>query len=872
MKFLTYILLALLAAGCQASVPLKWTVETSHAEPVYFNVYRGETLELEATFNSYGRPLTNGLNAAQIFWQTNGMESAWWYDDATVDGNRIRATFTPEMYPDATTVRVFLGVTNSIYRADATLRIRHSPANPNHLYPPIPVLDFDQVEVHNAPWQRPLTAGDNIVITNDVISALGGGGGVTPSEVNEIINTNATVAAKTTADDVNALIEPATQTVYYAAVVDAADYADNKIIDAYNYTDMRLSAYQPLMQAGSYIKIEPDWSINATGLVNEAALAAVADAATNYVDNYAVKFIDGNNISTREGGKVISQGVGGSWVNAVHYGAGYIDVINATGGVVRIWLDIFDGTNEDYIATREWVADNFSGGVTPAEVNEIINTNAVVAAKTTEPQVREIIQDTGCVSTNEDGYVHGTLKIFASNTTPHDYLEVSDGWEDWGARYDANKIIIRYDMDQNEYNLMFPAENGTFATREWATNLYAGAIRTNATGYVDGNIKILSPNDSRAKHLEISDEWDEMGARYKSYGILFRYDPNEYMLQFPQENGTLATREWTTNEINSRVAGNYLPLNRVTSGSNTKNYIRYGSRVSSSYSQVGDYSATFGQRLTAKGARSFAANDGNAAVGNDSAAFGCDNVATNTYTFAIGQENWAGGKGSFVAGYKAKTEQAHAYAFSWSGVTNTTSTYSSKGKGTFCINPEGGAAGFYIGSTNLATLLSQSSGVSETRVHEIVEGDVPSWARATAKPSYTYAEIGGTYPGMTDVSCTVPGISAIKSSVNNNRLEISKTTIPTLVTTNSAIAYYEGMSVRKFTSQPTINMANWPDGEACFVILDLPNTAMAPISNFILTDPSYTMMGRVHTAIYRVGNNLFCSPICTNVGRTDAEM
>lgn len=135
-----------------AAVPLRWQVETSRLQPAAFDCYHGETLELEAAFNSYGKPLAIEGEAA-LYYQTNGMGATWWSAPATVSSNRIAAAFTPAMDPGAAILKCFLGGTASTYRAAFTLRFATSPgATPNALPLPTATLDFSAVEVINAPW------------------------------------------------------------------------------------------------------------------------------------------------------------------------------------------------------------------------------------------------------------------------------------------------------------------------------------------------------------------------------------------------------------------------------------------------------------------------------------------------------------------------------------------------------------------------------------------------------------------------------------------------------------------------------------------------------------------------------------------------
>ena len=74
------ILAAIILAGgpLLAAVPLRWTVETSRAQPAVFEAYHGESLDLAATLQSYGKPVEIDPQAEwHIYWQTNGMADAW---------------------------------------------------------------------------------------------------------------------------------------------------------------------------------------------------------------------------------------------------------------------------------------------------------------------------------------------------------------------------------------------------------------------------------------------------------------------------------------------------------------------------------------------------------------------------------------------------------------------------------------------------------------------------------------------------------------------------------------------------------------------------------------------------------------------------
>ena len=149
--------LQLLAPTLLAAVPLRWTVETNRVQPAQFEAYHGEALEFEATFNSLGKPLALESHTATLYYQTNGMDQAWWSVPGSVSGNVARAVFTPSMDPAAKQITVFLGVSagpsNQNYRANASVRFRNSPgAAPGWIEPPVVKLDFSTIETLNAPW------------------------------------------------------------------------------------------------------------------------------------------------------------------------------------------------------------------------------------------------------------------------------------------------------------------------------------------------------------------------------------------------------------------------------------------------------------------------------------------------------------------------------------------------------------------------------------------------------------------------------------------------------------------------------------------------------------------------------------------------
>jgi hypothetical protein len=101
------------------------------------------------------------------------------------------------------------------------------------------------------------------------------------------------------------------------------------------------------------------------------------------------------------------------------------------------------------------------------------------------------------------------------------------------------------------------------------------------------------------------------------------------------------------------------------------------------------------------------------AAGYYSHSEGAGTYATGQTSHAEGDGSTAAGASSHADGYRAVTAASgsgsstttpHNYAYAWQGVS-TGGYYHSHGAGTFNINPDGGAAGFYIGEDSLASLL-----------------------------------------------------------------------------------------------------------------------------------------------------------------------
>ena len=154
---LSFVLASLLVSvTIHAAVPLHWTVESSRTSLAQLEAYHGETLDIAATMQTYGKPLSLDGKTAVLYYQTNGMEQAWWSVNGTCSGSTARVTFTPAMDPGASILNLFLSVQDggNNYRAHARLKMLGSPGADAHVIePPIVTLDFSRIGIIlNAPY------------------------------------------------------------------------------------------------------------------------------------------------------------------------------------------------------------------------------------------------------------------------------------------------------------------------------------------------------------------------------------------------------------------------------------------------------------------------------------------------------------------------------------------------------------------------------------------------------------------------------------------------------------------------------------------------------------------------------------------------
>ena len=171
-KPLATTLAAALQLAATAAVPVAWT--NSPGMPPYpiKPVPHGSTVDLAVTLKGYTTPpIADGADV-RLWYQTNGMGSAWWSAPATFDGSTITATFGPAQDCGADRVSLFFGAPSNVF-ASAVLRLTHAPGfDPARLPLPVQYIDFATVELRNVPWADAMFTnrwGDSVISGNYVI-------------------------------------------------------------------------------------------------------------------------------------------------------------------------------------------------------------------------------------------------------------------------------------------------------------------------------------------------------------------------------------------------------------------------------------------------------------------------------------------------------------------------------------------------------------------------------------------------------------------------------------------------------------------------------------------------------------------------------
>ena len=148
----------------------------------------------------------------------------------------------------------------------------------------------------------------------------------------------------------------------------------------------------------------------------------------------------------------------------------------------------------------------------------------------------------------------------------------------------------------------------------------------------------------------------------------------------------------------------------------------------------------------AYGAQSIAIGAGAEASGNFSYAVGRTAKANDIYALALGGlYNQSDAKYSITMGFHSRAYPQSQHSFTWNGNTSLgiQNEYAANGGGTFNINPSAGISGFYIGTKNLYTILSEQGGGATGDFLPLSGGEVSADFKLTVNGGTNFLS-GGT--------------------------------------------------------------------------------------------------------------------------------
>ena len=595
----------MMAGPCPANAaePLCWERTPNRPAPAQFDTFHGESLDFRCTFTGFGAlPFPGGAisesvaSAPRLYYQTNGMGSAWWSLPATVSSNMLAATFPPSADPGAERLTVFFGAPSNAYAA-AQVRFRNSPgANPNDLDPPS-VLD----------WQAELFSATNALAVS-ISSQM--------SQMSQSA-TNYTDLAT------NSLAKSLATTI------------SNTVTKAYVES----------------LGIES--GISASTATN-IAFAVSADATNSLAKSLAPTISAATNALTRQEAEA---GFTEWIVSGLVEGESVYSPPSFVPGSTRQWsLRIIDSKGPGSIYMT--LSDDGKNAT-----NLVFNGDRITATRTRLPTMADIPTKTSdLVNDGSDG----EHPFISQDEVQHQHLtpvySQTPTFTEWTcdpAEYQGHQIEFSLLYDEGMWFGVIKAgdvENRFPFTQDEATGLViaggvdwsgdvdvtATRVRTDIIGYTLG---------------------DQTNSVLAATNVILT-----------AETATNIVKSFTTNLVQTTNS----PSGAVAYTFGTRSYDPV-------YTNVGPYSVTMGTSNSASAVRSI----------------------------AMGEESHSRGVASIAAGTKSTAN--HGRSYSWNG--DTSARYFSKGTGAYCINPQNGIYGFYIGDQNLYQVLIST--LSSTNSNEV---------------------------------------------------------------------------------------------------------------------------------------------------------
>ena len=437
----------LASAASAAAVPVEWDVEVTRVQPAMFSAYRGETLELSARMLRGGRPFEAPLEGAALYWQTNGMGSAYWAASASCASNVLSAVWSPTNDVGAATYNCFIGEPGGSYRAAFRLRLLDSPgASPNSFPLPVARLDFAAVEVANAPYYTKAETEAKIVE-------------LAPAPGDYAAVSNAAVFAATT----NALQDAAIESnkVSIASNADSISSLSDSVsslIDSTSTVSSGLSqlAAEAAPAINGYARLYSfvTGSTNANLVVTNYQLTAEAEAARTHFDPSDPDL----DFSTVPPSLRIEDASSGT--NRV--------VVDTRDFVVWYWAQKIGGAIAEAVSTavdtcRAWVNFTASGLENPIPDTLVIDVPNIwlMAGKTFE---KHVAGSNACWVIRSNGV---TMPISDNAQSAGGFLELTDAFGTPYIRFNKTENYfvdpmadgIEYDKDIGEWRILYSTTN-----------------------------------------------------------------------------------------------------------------------------------------------------------------------------------------------------------------------------------------------------------------------------------------------------------------------------------------------------------------------------------------------------------------------------
>ena len=286
-RCLAIVLMAVLCSALTASAKtFEWRLTTPQARAETFTAYHGETIR----FNPVWSGALSNVTSSVLYYQTPDMGQTWWQADGLV--------FAPSNDVGVASYRFFIRAADPEgvnYTANGLLRLLDSPGfTPNTIAPPVATLDFDAIDVLNAPWptlsnlEAAIAAaepGDYATVSNRAMTAL-----QSYTETDPTISSWAKASSKPTYYWSEILQRPATwdwsaisskpTTLSGYGITDAISRTANTMTAAGVYTEYLIN---PSLQGGVRIRYSSTSDANQTTYMYSGVAARRNGATTDYL-------------------------------------------------------------------------------------------------------------------------------------------------------------------------------------------------------------------------------------------------------------------------------------------------------------------------------------------------------------------------------------------------------------------------------------------------------------------------------------------------------------------------------------------------------------------------------------------------------------